>query len=789
MHLRIIEVLLLVAASYSQEYCDREEKVVNSYGKLNVSLRNGKNNFCWRLPLRTEPFYTKIKFDQSSITYSDAKCEIPIKDNDEFHPPHYCNKFKIKITTNSEKILFRGQGSVVGTWCDELPPDNLVIFARQIHIHFTFCNPYRSVSFLQNFAEYEINNSGQFSFVTSLYTLVRTYNMVTEEPGISNNMRCDLEFANNELMPLQIEEKHWSEYDQGMQIYDGNNTVFPIGTWTRGEPIQSYIAKSGKMRLIYLTNAFNNEFRPFYISFIVKVQGYCLPGFRSCGDFKSCYNESKQCDGSKDCDNGADETGCIADPHLGCYSDSFWCGHKGVEDKILNKQCIPLYKLCDGIVDCRNGNDELMCSSCNATTSFACDRTSYGHVRCYHLYNMCNHEIDCEDHFDEISCPPSRRVITASVIGGLICGVLFACALGCSMRLFGLRNAHLRRHSLALQQTPLGRMTRRLLQREAPPSYNMAVHGREHEPRRRGGSDRRRRRHRRRRNEIRIRRSQPSQADLQQISQSSRDNTVSTRSTSSRQHRDESRHRLLSNETPVAVEIPQTPPNLREQVENLREEIRMRGGRAPTPLPDIREEERSRQISPTTSPVATPTRNEVAPPQRSSIFSIFGFGGSPTGSNLFPLSRICSASGRANPVTRTTSSSTSSRSRRSRGNRRSSSQAPPIPKKRPIKPVKIAAPCDHNMVVDQSPACIYPNPPSYNDSHKDQTISLLSVETNETGQSVSSDRERHHSTDLISFRGAMQPCGSDVIGSFGSEGGESTSVSSSSTAGISPTCS
>ena len=215
----------------------------------------------------------------------------------------------------------------------------------------------------------------------------------------------------------------------------------------------------------------------------------------------------------------------------------------------------------------------------------------------------------------------------------------------------------------------------------------------------------------------------------------------------------------------------------------------MRGGRAPTPLPDIREEERSRQISPTTSPVATPTRNEASPPQRSSIFSIFSFGGSSTGSNLFPLSRICSASGRANPVTGTTSSSTSSRSRRSRSNRRSSSQAPPIPKKRPIKPVKIAAPCDHSMVVDQSPACVYPNPPSYNDSHKDQTISILSVETNETGQSVSSDRERHHSTDLISFRGAVQPCGSDSIGPFGSEGGESTSMSSTSTAKISPSCS
>ena len=57
--------------------------------------------------------------------------------------------------------------------------------------------------------------------------------MVTEEPSISSSMRCELEFANNELMPLQIEEKHWIDYDQGMQIYDGINTLFPIGTWGR----------------------------------------------------------------------------------------------------------------------------------------------------------------------------------------------------------------------------------------------------------------------------------------------------------------------------------------------------------------------------------------------------------------------------------------------------------------------------------------------------------------------------------------------------------------------------
>lgn len=450
----------------------------------------------------------------------------------------------------------------------------------------------------------------------------------------------------------------------------------------------------------------------------------------------------------------------------------------------MAKECVPLYKLCDGTNDCETGNDELMCRSCNATTSFACDKSRDGHVKCREHAQRCNQNTDCNDHIDEISCPPTRKVITAAIIGGLICGVLFACALGCSMRLFGLRNAHLRRHSLALQQTPLGRMTRRLLQREAPPSYNMAVHGRENESRRRGGSERRRRRNRRRRNEIRIRRSQPSQADLQQISRSSRDNTVSTRTTSSRQHRDESRHALLSNETPVAVEIPQTPPNLRQQVENLREEIRVRGGRVPTPMPDIREEERhhnTRQVSPSTSSAATPT--QTIPPQRSSIFSIFGWTSSSTGSNLFPLARICSASGRANPVTRTTSSSTSSRSRRSRSNRRSSSSAPPIPKKRPIKPVKIAAPCDHNIVVDQSPACIYPNPPSYYNSHKDQTISLLSVETTDTGHSVSSAQERHHSTDLILFRSSdAVHSGSEMnSGQISLEGGESTSLSSSST--------
>lgn len=59
--------------------------------------------------------------------------------------------------------------------------------------------------------------------------------------------------------------------------------------------------------------SFQNQFYNNYFFYKQVYPGYCLPGFRSCGDFKSCYNESKQCDGSKDCDNGADETGCIGE--------------------------------------------------------------------------------------------------------------------------------------------------------------------------------------------------------------------------------------------------------------------------------------------------------------------------------------------------------------------------------------------------------------------------------------------------------------------------------------------
>uniref|UniRef100_F6QCY9 Uncharacterized protein n=2 Tax=Ciona intestinalis TaxID=7719 RepID=F6QCY9_CIOIN len=67
-------------------------------------------------------------------------------------------------------------------------------------------------------------------------------------------------------------------------------------------------------------------------------------------------------------------------------------------------------------------------------------------------------------------------------------------------------------------QTPLGRIARELLQREAPPSYNMAVEGVEHEVHessRRSSSRSGRRRSRRRRHRNRepsIRRAQPSEA-------------------------------------------------------------------------------------------------------------------------------------------------------------------------------------------------------------------------------------------------------------------------------------
>ena len=94
----------------------------------------------------------------------------------------------------------------------------------------------------------------------------------------------------------------------------------------------------------------------------------CPPGYFQCDD-ETCILEISRCDGQKDCLNGNDELNCFVmctKPHPtaactqctiaeGCHCTTlyFQCSEGG---------CISATAVCDGIVSCRDGSDEALCT-------------------------------------------------------------------------------------------------------------------------------------------------------------------------------------------------------------------------------------------------------------------------------------------------------------------------------------------------------------------------------------------------------------------------------------------
>ncbi|XP_048373458.1 low-density lipoprotein receptor-related protein 10 isoform X2 [Sphaerodactylus townsendi] len=190
------------------------------------------------------------------------------------------------------------------------------------------------------------------------------------------------------------------------------------------------------------------------------VRGYCVPWDFPCGgedgEGASCYSAAERCNGIWDCANGADEDGCN-----GCPLGQFPCGGRGM----VGAACYGPADRCNYQTFCADAADERGCYTCQPG-NFRCQDG-----RCIYESWMCDGQADCTDASDEADCSYvlPRKVVTAAVIGSLVCGLLLVIALGCTCRLYALRS-----HDFGAV-APMSRMEAQMVRRQAPPSYGQLI--------------------------------------------------------------------------------------------------------------------------------------------------------------------------------------------------------------------------------------------------------------------------------------------------------------------------
>ncbi|KAK1805090.1 hypothetical protein P4O66_019150 [Electrophorus voltai] len=243
-------------------------------------------------------------------------------------------------------------------------------------------------------------------------------------------------------------------YGDYVKVYDGleESPRHLLRTLTALEahaPL-SVVSPSGQLRVHFYADRVNAA-RGFNATY--QVEGFCLPWESPCGGSWGCYTETQRCDGYWHCANGRDELNCSS-----CREDEFPCSRGGA--------CYPRSDRCNYQNRCPNGSDEKNCFFCQPG-NFHCRNN-----RCVFESWVCDAQDDCGDGSDEESCPVvvPTRVITAAVIGSLICGLLLVIALGCTCKLYSLRMFERRSF-----ETQLSRVEAELLRREAPPSYGQLI--------------------------------------------------------------------------------------------------------------------------------------------------------------------------------------------------------------------------------------------------------------------------------------------------------------------------
>uniref|UniRef100_T1K866 CUB domain-containing protein n=1 Tax=Tetranychus urticae TaxID=32264 RepID=T1K866_TETUR len=153
-----------------------------------------------------------------------------------------------------------------------------------------------------------------------------------------------------------------------------------------------------------------------------------------CANNAKCFFRDERCNGIADCSDGSDERNCTKE----------LCRHDHGAFLCANGQCIHSIQVCDTSLDCDDGSDEINCTTeqCRPEQgNFLCTNGN-----CIQAILTCDRSNDCGDSSDEINCL-KNSVITAALMGSLICGLLLVIAISCTCKLIALRQIEQQRQA------------------------------------------------------------------------------------------------------------------------------------------------------------------------------------------------------------------------------------------------------------------------------------------------------------------------------------------------------